>query len=102
MYSTHNEGKSVVVERFIRTLKEKLYYRMTAENTDKYIDFLPEIVQEYNGTVHSTTKMEPSKVKQCSLSYAPSKNTRKPKFRPGDIVRITKYKNIFSKGYAPN
>ena len=92
----------MVAERFIKTLKDKIYRKMTARDTNKYIDFLSKIVQEYNNTIHSTTKMKPVKVKQGSLSYAPAKNTKKPKFKTGDIVRITKYKNIFPKGHEPN
>ena len=53
LYSTFNEGKSVVAERFIRTLKEKLYWEMTAQGTKRYLSFLPDIVAKYNDTVHS-------------------------------------------------
>ena len=62
MYSTFNEGKSVVVERFIRTLKNKLYKHMTAINKDVYYDVLNDIVNKYNNIKHSTIKMKPKDV----------------------------------------
>ena len=63
MYSTFNEGKSVVVERFIRTLKNELYKHMTAINKNVYCDVLDDIVNKYNNTKHSTIKMKPKDVK---------------------------------------
>ena len=62
MYSTFNEGKSVVVERFIRTLKNILYKHMTAINKDVYYNVLDDIVNKYNNTKHSTIKMKPKDV----------------------------------------
>ena len=59
MYSTHNEGKSVVAERFIRTLKNKIYKYMTSISKNVYIDKLDDIVNEYNTTYHRTIKMKP-------------------------------------------
>ena len=61
MYSTFNEGKSVVVERFIRTLKIKLYKHMTTINKDVYY-VLDDIVNKYNNTKHNTIKMKPNDV----------------------------------------
>ena len=63
MYSTHNEGKSVVAERFIRTLKSKIYKYMTSISKNVYIDKLDDIVDEYNNTYHNTIKMKPIDVK---------------------------------------
>ena len=63
MYSIHNEGKSVVAERFIRTLKTKIYKYMTSVSKNVYIDKLDDIVGEYNNTYHRTTKMKPVDVK---------------------------------------
>ena len=63
MYSTYNEGKSVVVERFIRTLKNKLYKHMTATSKSVYYNVLDDVVSEYNNTKHSTIKMKPKDVK---------------------------------------
>ena len=59
MYSIHNEGKSVVAERFIRTLKNKIYKYMTSISKNVYIDKLDDIVDEYNNTYHKTIKMKP-------------------------------------------
>ena len=59
MYSTYNEGKSVVAERFIRTLKNKLYKHMTATGKNVYYDVLDDVVNEYNNTKHNTIKMKP-------------------------------------------
>ena len=59
MYSTYNEGKSVVAERFIRTLKNKLYKHMTATGKNVYYDVLDDVVNKYNNTKHSAIKMKP-------------------------------------------
>ena len=96
MYSTHNEGKSVIAERFIRTLKNKIYKYMTSISKNVYIDKLDDIVNKYNNTYHSTIKMKPVDVK--SNTYIDSSkeiNDKDPKFKIGYIVKISKYKNIF-------
>ena len=102
MYSTHNEGKSVVVERFIRTLKGKIYKYMTSISKNVYIDKLDNIVDEYNNT-YTTIKMKPIDVKDNTYINTDKEfNNKDPKFKVGDYVRISKYKNIFAKGYMPN
>ena len=103
MYSTHNEGKSVVAERFIRTLKNRIYKHMTSVSKNAYIDKLDDIVNKFNNTYHNTIKMKPVDVK--SNTYIDSSkeiNNQDPKFKIGYIVRISKYRNIFTKGYTPN
>ena len=65
MYSTDIEGKSVVAERFIRTLKNKIYKYMTSVSENMYIDKLTDIDNEYNNTYHSTIKVKPADVKQA-------------------------------------
>ena len=103
MYSTHNEGKSVVAERFIRTLKSKIYKYMTSISKNVYMDKLDDIVDEYNNTYHTTIKMKPIDVKDNTYINADKKiNNKDPKFKVGDHVRISKYKNTFAKGYMPN
>ena len=97
MYSTNNEGKSVVAERFIRTLKSKIYKYMTSISKNVYIDKLDDIVNEYNDTYHTTIKMKP-----IDVNTDKETNDKDPKFKGGDRVRISKYKNIFAKGYTPN
>ena len=103
MYSIHNEGKSVVAERFIRTLKNKIFKHMTAISKNVYFDVLDDIVNKYNNAVHGTIKMKPIDVKDNT--YIDSKkevNDKDLKFKVGDHVRISKYKSIFAKGYTPN
>ena len=103
MYSTHNEAKSVVAERFIRTLKSKIYKYMNSISKNVYIDKLGDIVNEYNNTYHTTIKMKPIDVKDGTYINTDKKiNNKYPKFKIGDHVRISKYKNIFAKGYTPN
>ena len=102
MYSTYNEGKSVVAERFIRTLKNKLYKHMTATDKNVYYNVLDDVVNKYNNTKHSTIKMKPIDVKNNKRVYIDEHNEKDSKFKVGDRVRISRYKNIFAKGYAPN
>ena len=103
MYSTHNEGKSVVAERFIRTIKNKIYKHMTSISKNVYIDKLDDIVNEYNNAKHRTTKMKPIDVKDNTyIDFGKKVNDNDPKFKVGDHVGISKYKNIFAKGYSPN
>ena len=102
-YSTNNEGKSVVAERFIRTLKNKIYKYMTATSKNVYIDKLDDIVKEYNNAYHTTIKMKPADVKDNTyIGFEKEFNDKNAKFKVGDHVRIFKYKNIFAKGYMPN
>ena len=101
MYSIHNEGKSVVAERFIRTLKTKIYKYMTSISKNVYIDKLDDIVNKYNNTYHSTIKMKPVDVKSNTyINSSKEINDKNPKFKVGDNVRISKYKNVFAKGYT--
>ena len=103
MYSTHNEGKSVFAERFIRTLKSKIYKYMTSISKNVYIDKLDDIVDKYNNTYHTSIKMKPIDVKDNTyINVDKEINNKDPKFKVGDPVRISKYKNIFAKGYMPN
>ena len=102
MYSTYNEGKSVVAERFIRTLENKLYKHMTATGKNVYYDVLDDVVNKYNTTKHSTIKMKPIDVKNNKRVYIDEHNEKDSRFKVGDRVRISRYKNIFAKGYTPN
>ena len=103
MYSTNNKGKSVVAERFIRTIKNKIYKYMTSISKNVYIDKLDDIVKRFNNTYHTSIKMKLAEIKDNT--YIDSKkevNDKNPKFKVGDHLRISKYKNIFAKGYMPN
>ena len=103
MYSTYNERKSVVAERFIRTLKHKIFKRMTAISKNVYFDMLENIVDKYNNTVHRTIKLKPIDITSDSYAeYNKDSNEKDPKFKVGNHVKISKYKNIFAKGYTQN
>ena len=103
MYSTYNKRKSVIAEKFIKTLKNKIYKHIIAIGKNVYFDVLDDIVNKYNNSFHSSIKMKPKDVKDDSfVEYSEETNKKDPKFRIGDHVRISKYKNIFAKGYTPN
>ena len=102
MYSTYNEGKAVVAERFIRTLKNKLYKHMTATGKNVYYDVLDDVVNKYNNIKHSTIKMKPIDVKNNKRVYIDEHNEKDSRFKVGDRVRISRYKNTFAKGYTSN
>ena len=104
MYSTYNERKSVTAERFIKTLKNKIFKHMTAASKNVYFDVLNNIVNKYNNTVvHSTIKMKPIDVTSDSYTeYNDDFNEKYPKFKVGDCVRISKCKKFFAKGYKKN
>ena len=103
MYSTYNEGKSVAAERFIGTLTNKIYKYMTTTSKNVYFNVLDNIAKKYNNTYDSTIKVNPIDVKNNNFTdYNEESNKKDPKFNIGDYVRISKYKNIFAKGYTPN
>ena len=110
MYSTFNEGKAVVIERFNRTLKNKMFKYFTANGTYKYIDILSSLINEYNNKKHSSTKLSP-KSKYFNKQLSEDKKINKKNnnllplsydFKIGDKVRISKFKKKFEKGYTPN
>ena len=103
MYSTNNEGKSVAVEGFIRTLKNKIYKCMTSRSKNLYVDKLDEKINKFNNTYHRTIKKKPADVNpSMHINFNKENYDKDPKFKIGDIVRISKYKNIFAKGFVPN
>ena len=76
---------------------------MTTIGENVYFNDLDDIVDKYNNTVHSSIKMKPKDVADdCFVEYSEETNEKYPKFKVGDKVRISKYKNIFAKGYTPN
>ena len=98
MYSTFNDGKSVVAEIFIKTLKNKIYKHMTTIGKTVCIYVLDDIAEKYNNTVHSSIKMKPKDVTDIKYNeYSEKTNKKDPKFKIGDNFRISKYKNIFAK-----
>ena len=103
MYSIHNEGKPVVAERFIKTLKTKIYKYMTSVSKNVYIDELDDTVDEYNNTYHRTLNIKPADIKDNKyIDFKKKCNDRDPKCKVGDHVWISKYKNISAKGYTSN
>ena len=103
MYSTYNEEKSVATERFIRILKNKIFKHMKAVSKNVYFDVLYDILDKYNNTVHRTIKMKPIDVTSDSYAeYDEDSNITKLRFKVGDHVKISKYKNIFAKEYTQN
>ena len=111
LYSTENEEKSSVVERWNRTIKTKMWKQFTVQGNTQYLDLLPKLLKEYNNTKHSSIKMTPIEASDKKNEETVYFNlygdmhqvTSKPKFKVGDQVRISKYKrNIFDKGYTPN
>ena len=103
MYSTHTEGKTVVAEKFIRTFMKKNYRYMNSVSKDVYINKLADIANKYNNTYHSTIKMKPADVKSSIyIVFSKDYKEKDPKFKYGDVVRVSKYKNIFARGCNPN
>ena len=91
MYSIHNEGKSDVPERFIRTLETKIYKYMTSVSKSVYNDKLDNIVGEYNNTYHKAIKIKPVDIKDStSIDFKKEVNDKDPGFKIGDHVRISK------------
>ena len=110
MYSTENEEKSSVCERWNRTIKTKMWKELTVQGNTQYLNILPKILKQYNNTKHSSTKMSPVEASQkkngvvyFNLYGDMEQSSSKPKFKIGDKVRISKYKRkTFDKGYTPN
>ena len=110
LYSTENEEKSSVCERWNRTIKGKMWKQFTIQGNTEYLDILPKILKQYNNTKHISIKMTPIEASQKKNEgivyfnlYGDTKPSSKPKFKVGDKVRISKYKRkIFDKGYTPN
>ena len=111
LYSTENEEKSFVVERWNRTIKNKMWKQFTKQSSTQYLDMLPEIVDEYNNSYHSSVKMTPVQASEKENQgivyynlYAKIKPIKtKAKFKVGDTVRFSKYKRkLFDKGFTPN
>lgn len=116
-FTTENDDiKAGIVERLNRTLKEKLWRYFTHTGKYKYLDVLPDLVNSYNNTLHSSLEMTPKNVTSVNQEvifhrlYKPSKKQIKRVWsksqqrvvKPGDEVRLLKTRNAFTKGYEPN
>ena len=103
IYSTRNEQKSVVAERFTRTVKNKIYKSMTSISKKMYNGEINDIVDEYKNTYHRAIKTNAIGINLSTyIDLETEKNDKYPIFEVSDHVRISRYKNIFPKGYSPN
>src|SRR5258707_6076668 len=122
LYHTNNEGKAVVIERFNRTLKEKMWFKFTVNGNKQWLNILQDITNQYNHSIHRSIKMTPvfasrkeneNRVRENLQSYLQDKQSQHscsglsphynpPKFKVNDLVRIYKYKSHFEKGYETN
>ena len=110
MQSTQNGGTSasVLAEKFIRTLKDKIYKKITSNDSKFYLDYLKKLLNEYNNTYHRSAWKKPIDADYSALTEYIGLNHKAPKFKVSDRTtndrttsnRIAKYKNIFSKGYT--
>ena len=108
-FTTENETKAQIVERWNRTIKDKMFKYFTANNTKKWIDVLPDLIYNYNNSFHSSIKITPTEAslkkneKQVKENLYPTKEKlQKPVFKIGDKVRIYAKTGDFKKGYKPN
>ena len=98
MYSTHNEEKSVVIERFIKTLKVKIYKYTILVSNNLYIDKSNDILNEYNNTYHRTIKIKPIDIKyNACFDFGKEVNDKDPKFQVGDHVKFQNTKTLSPK-----
>ena len=98
VYSTYNEGKSVVAERFNRTLKSKIFKHMKAVLKNVYFDVLDDIINKYNSTIHRTIKMKPIDFTSDSYAeYNEDSNEKDPKFKVSDRVKYENTKTFLLK-----
>ena len=103
IYLASIEGESVVAERFIKTYKNKIYKHMTEVLKNLYISKVDEIDGKYNNTYHRTNQVKPANfVSDMYIEYAVERNGKDLEFKVGDHVRISKYKDIFAKGFTPS
>lgn len=107
-YSTYSPMKAAIAERVIRTLKESLFKYFSLNGSYKWVDILPNIIENYNNQKHTTTGIKPRDVtkdneqKILKSVYSHIKIAGLHKFKVGDVVRISKTKHVFEKGYVPN
>jgi hypothetical protein len=106
IYSTYNDSKAVIAERFIRTLKGMIWKRFLTAGDRKWLGILGELVNSYNNKVHRTLGMTPSEAREEANVNKVRKGLRppkagKPRYGLGDWVRIANKKGIFEKGFHP-
>jgi len=108
-YSTYSSVKAALAERFNRTIKERLWKQFSLQGNYKWVSMLPKILWSYNHSVHRSIGMKPADVNKkhertilFRLGNPTLKKQRHPKYNKGDVVRISKFKSLFEKGYTPN
>lgn len=112
-YQTYGSSKSAIVERFNRTIKTNLWKQFTIQKSHRWIDILPNVIKKYNNTKHRSIGMTPrhahiltgdalAELYAKQYGSIPAKNKNKNKFNIGDVVRISRLKGVFDKGYYPN
>lgn len=110
MYSTFSVLKASVVERFNRTIKGWMFKEFGVQGNYKWINLLPLLLDKYNSRIHRSIGMRPKDVKrrdgkrlsQVLNKLSTNQAIRKINFKTGDIVRVSKYKTLFEKGYTPS
>ena len=107
LFSTDSPKKASIVERFNRTLKTRMWRYFTFKQTRKWMDVLQKLVSAYNKSYHRSIGMAPAEVNKYNEMEVwrrlyPRRVVKKPRFKIGDLVRISKAKKIFDKGYLPN
>lgn len=111
-YSTYSVKKASIAERFIRTIKSKMYKQFSLQGNYNWTNILSKLLTQYNDTIHRTIGLKPNQVnaenkslvlkRYCKMSSKPILAKQRIKFKVGDFVRISKYKGTFEKGYTPN
>ena len=84
MYSTHNEGKPVIAERFVKTLKAKIYQKMTPNDSKSFLSYLNKLVDQYNNTYHRSINKKPINADYSALTKKNETNHKAPKFKVND------------------
>ena len=112
LYLTYNGLEASIVERFNKTLKDKLYRMFSLQGYYKWIDELQNLVSDYNATIDSTIKVAPKDVDEKKAKILVKtvfnynnnikNNLKSSKFKIGDFVRVSKYKHLFEKSFTPN
>lgn len=110
-YNTYSKMKASIIERFNRTILNKLWRQFSLQGSHKWLAHLQPLIDEYNATVHRTIKMQPIEVNKQNEKrllrtvYKQNRTldlNKRNKFKVNDYVRISKFKTIFEKGYTPN
>ena len=94
MFSTHNEGKSVITKRFIKTLKSKIYEKITANDSKSYLPYLNKSVDPYNNFYHHSINKKPINADYSASIEKNETNHKAAKFKVIGRVRVTRYKNF--------